>query len=119
MKTLSPLPEANGSSESGGTLVNMARAWDRFWFSKADPLPLGVIRIFTGIVVLYVHLIYSLDLISMVGPNGWLDRSASDYLRKEYPFWGVQQNWTEFPQDPYAKGQTALWSVYFHLNDPT
>jgi len=118
MKTLSDNPQPNGSDEPRGVLVGMARAWDRFWFSKADPLPLGVIRIFTGIVVLYVHLVYSLDLISMVGPEGWLDRSATDYLRHDYPFWGVQSNWTDLPSEPLAKGQPGVWSVYFHLDEP-
>src|SRR5205823_1577881 len=85
--------------------------------SKADPLPLGVIRIFTGIVILYVHLIYSLDLLAMVPPDGWLDRSATDYLRYEYPYYGTQKNWTQYPDQPFAKGM-VLWSVYFHIDDP-
>lgn len=99
-------------------LSSMVNGWNRFWFSKADPLPLGVIRLFTGLVILYVHLIYSLDLISMVSPDGWLDRAATDYVRKESPFYGMPKNWTQMPTEPYAKGM-PVWSVFFHIDDPT
>jgi len=118
MKTLPPAAEGNGTAEPAGLLVSMARSWDRFWFSRADPLPLGVIRIFTGLVILYVHLIYSMDLLAMVAPDGWLDRSATDYLRKEFPFYGVPNDWSMGTNKPAATGQKAIWSVYFHLDDP-
>lgn len=117
MKPLSPQPDAPGANPPEGFLPGIVRAWDRFWFSKADPLPLGVIRVFTGIVLLYVHLIYALDLVPMVSPEGWLDREATNYLRYENPFYGMPKNWTQMPEQPYAKGM-PIWSVYFHIDEP-
>src|SRR5436190_24258145 len=78
---------------SGGGLLQIARAWDRFWFKPADPLPLGVIRVFTGLVILYVHLIYSLDLLAMVAPDGWLNKPTVDWLREEVPAYHVPSDW--------------------------
>lgn len=116
MKTLSHHPDAPGANEPG-MLTSIVRAWDRFWFSKADPLPLGVIRIFTGFVVLYVHLIYSLDLMAMVGPDGWLDQSTTEFLRNKQEFYPMPSNWNSLPDRPHAVGM-PIWSVYFHLTDP-
>src|SRR5207253_5211662 len=108
MNTTADLPPALPAREGGGALVGIARAWNRFWFSPADPLPLGVIRVFTGLVILYLHRINSLDLLSLVGPNGWLNLSPDgpvNYLRYKTPYYGVGMNWTDMPTQPYAVGQ--------------
>jgi hypothetical protein len=103
---------------------NWFRAWDRFWFQPSDPVVLGLIRLCTGVIVVYVHLMYSFDLLSYVGPEAWVDQgkpeSASHYLRYEVPFFGQPTDWTS---QPYSKnllvGQGHLfWSVYYHLHDP-
>ena len=108
----------------GGWLTSCVRAWDRFWFRPADPLPLGVIRVFAGAVILYVHLIYSLDLQAMVGKDAWvttdrepLVRSRLDpegheesawpisYFREDFPFFPPLKEWLpkETPR-PMARG---------------
>lgn len=46
--------------------------WTRFWFTPADPTTLGSIRIATGLMLLYVHGVYTLDLAALVGPGGWV-----------------------------------------------
>jgi hypothetical protein len=109
------IPAGVGDS-SPGMFQSIVRAWDRFWFTPADPLPLGVIRVFAGLVILYVHLIYSLDLLSLVGPDGWLSNETMSNLRKTVPFWGMPSNWTDGPA-VFATGQ-PIWSVYFHIADP-
>ena len=34
--------------------------WTEFWFAPGDPTTLGFIRIVTGLLILYLHLAYSL-----------------------------------------------------------
>ena len=93
-------------------------AWDRFWFRPADPLSLGVIRILTGLVVLYIHLIYGLSLLDMVGEQAWIDKKVMDSVRQDFRVWAPAFDWTApDPQHPYATGQ-PIWSVYFHITQP-
>src|SRR5438105_3585647 len=60
-----------------------AAAWDRFWFTPADPKLLGMIRICCGLIVLYVHLIYSFNLHAIFGADGWVDVQSANTLRQE------------------------------------
>ena len=83
--------------EPGGFLTSIVRTWDRFWFRPADPLPLGVMRIFAGVVILFIHLIYSLDLQALVGKEAWLDKEPLDYLRYKAPFSPPIMDWGESP----------------------
>jgi hypothetical protein len=46
--------------------------WNRFWFSPQDPATLSLIRICAGAMLLYTHLVWSLDLMAFFGPDGWL-----------------------------------------------
>ncbi|MDB5312147.1 MAG: hypothetical protein JWO38_6349, partial [Gemmataceae bacterium] len=54
--------------------------WTDFWFSPGDPTTLGFIRIVTGLLILYTHLAYSLDLQAFFGKYGWY---GSDYIERE------------------------------------
>ena len=115
---LHPERSAGDRAESlPGGLAGIAAIWERFWFRRADPLPLGVIRVFAGLVILYVHLIYSLDLVSMVGPEGWLNKPAIDYWRNDVVFTKSPQDWSLYSEEVMAQGQ-PVWSVYYHLTDP-
>ena len=92
------------------------RGWNRFWFAAVDPTGLGFMRICCGLLVFYITLVYSYDLMSYVGPNSWLDVPAKNYLRKEYPVVYPPDNWT----DPVRveKEGSFLWSIFFHVRDP-
>ena len=46
--------------------------WNRFWFTPADPTTLGSVRLATGLMLLYVHGVYTLDLAALAGPYGWV-----------------------------------------------
>ena len=46
------------------------QGWNRFWFTPADPATLGLIRIFAGSMLLYTHLVWSLDLTGFMGEQG-------------------------------------------------
>jgi hypothetical protein len=59
--------------------------WKDFWFYPADPTTLGFIRIMTGLLVLYIHLAYSVDLQNFFGPHGWYAGRFIERERHESP----------------------------------
>jgi hypothetical protein len=130
--------KADNSDSESGFLTAAIRGWNRFWFNPADPTPLGVIRILCGLMVLYVHLAYSYDLMSFHGPHAWIDARIMDEFRNEAPIVGPTFSWEEplpppttSPEDvDYAKKWGMLrsqafaighplFSIWFHVTDPT
>ncbi len=115
---MKPTYHAEPPAPSSGWLASAVRAWDRFWFRPADPLPLGVIRALSGAVILYIHLIYSLDLLDLVGKHAWIDTDPIAFLRLEFPFYSPATDWGDpAAAGPYANGM-PLWSIWFHVSDP-
>ena len=55
---------------------SLAEGWDAFWFTPADPTLLGVLRVLTGLMLLYTHAVWGLALDDFFGPTGWLERRA-------------------------------------------
>ncbi len=55
-----------------GWLADWATAWNGFWFTPADPLPLAVVRIATGAILAWSCLVWLLDPDAFFGPQGWL-----------------------------------------------
>lgn len=80
---------------------SVGTAWNEFWFTPTDPATLSLIRVFTGAMLFYTHLIWSWDLVAFFGPNGWLpldairgpeDRfvwSYFDYIESAWLLWTV------------------------------
>jgi hypothetical protein len=121
-----------------------ASGWSRFWFTPGDPTTLGVIRVFAGLIVLYVHLAYTFDLQQFFGKDAWYDQDLINEARHEAPVLRVPPDWQQpqaaslRPADPdeqartaayvqkwgvhpgmtYAQG-TYAWSLWFHVSDPT
>jgi len=72
-------------------------AWDRFFFTPADPLPLAVIRICTGLLFAWASVVWLLDVDAFFGAEGWLP-----------------------PQEVWRMNdQPWQWSLYFLLPSPT
>ena len=44
-------------------------AWDDFWFTPTSPSTLSAIRVLAGAMLLYTHLVWSLDLDAFFGPQ--------------------------------------------------
>src|SRR5688572_8934628 len=74
-------------------LTRAARAWDRFFFTPADPTPLGVIRICGGLLILYVHLAYSFDLQAFFGKDALLSLETINDIRHDGPTVGMPLGW--------------------------
>lgn len=47
-------------------------SWDQFWFASRDPIVLGVMRVFVGLIVLYTHLVWTLGLSAFLGSEAML-----------------------------------------------
>src|SRR5207302_676433 len=65
------------------------RAWDAFFFTPADPTPLALIRIVTGLLLLWNLAILGLDLRDDLGSDGWADPATVRELlgRWSWSFW--------------------------------
>ncbi|MBX9626353.1 MAG: hypothetical protein K2X82_21315 [Gemmataceae bacterium] len=61
------------------------RRWSDFWFAPSDPTTLGFMRVITGLLILYIHLTYSLDLQAFFGKHGWYGSRYIDRERRESP----------------------------------
>ena len=69
---------------------DLAEGWDRFWFTPADPTLLGLIRVLTGLMLLYTHAVWGLALDDFFGAEPWLSESLVRSIQSEqyaYSFW--------------------------------
>ncbi len=79
----------------------------RFFFLPSDPICLGLMRVLIGLVTLYTHVAYSVELTDTVGPNAWWDQQAANAHRKTAPYWVGPDDW-RVPQIPiYLDGEPA------------
>ena len=67
-------PAGQGAERSwaGEWAGEWAAAWNAFWFTPADPLPLAVVRICTGLLLSWSCLVWLLDPDAFFGLQGWL-----------------------------------------------
>ena len=84
--------------------------WTGFWFTPQDPITLGFIRVVTGLLILYTHLAYSLDLQAFFGKHAWWSSEASERARKEQPWyigdfwsWKGEQTGPHLPDFPHRR----------------
>jgi hypothetical protein len=100
-------------------LMFAARAVERFFFQPSDPTTLGLMRIATGFLVLYVHLVYCIGLTDYFGPYAWVGNDVTKFVRKDYPVQAPPSNWKEGLESDgkIFQGQT-MWSIYYHIEDP-
>ena len=68
----------------------VADDWNLFWYTPADPTLLGLLRICTGLMLVYTHAVWGLALNDFFGPTSWLSPAlvrsieAGQYT---YSFW--------------------------------
>jgi hypothetical protein len=69
---------------------SLSHEWDTFWFKPADPTLLGLIRVFTGLMLLYTHAVWGLVLHQFFGPTSWLSPALVRAVQQDqhtYSFW--------------------------------
>ncbi|MBI2805347.1 MAG: HTTM domain-containing protein [Planctomycetes bacterium] len=111
---------------SQGIADRVMAGWSLFWFTPADASLLGVIRICIGLLVLYVHLVYSLDVQAYFGEHAWIDLPIvnAQRLEEEQPaptldWWEPEYDEeNEFAPPPTVRKGHAVWSLWFHVTDP-
>lgn len=81
----------------------VAEAWDRFWFTCRDGKTLGLIRLLTGLIVFYTHLVWTPLLQRFLGADGMLPiEYRADFF--DSPF-----AWSHF--DWFASTD-VLWGIH-------
>lgn len=88
-----------------GLISRWWRGWCGFWFRPADPTPLALMRIVAGLLTLYVHIAYSLDLPAFFGAHGWYERSLAERAFREYPIFAPRVEF-EPPDDRFRMPST-------------
>jgi hypothetical protein len=86
---------------SKGIGIQWIAAWDRFWFTPRIPHLMGVLRILTGCMLLYSHLVLFSDLGSFIGTEAWISNEVVTDLH-----------------DGTLGGPDATWSYLRSLDSP-
>lgn len=89
---------ASTSAAEPGWLAAWAEAWDRFWFTPADPLPLALVRIAAGALLAWSALVWLMDADAFFGPHGWL-RDGDVWRMNDQPW---QWSWFFAASSPTA-----------------
>src|SRR5947209_6312744 len=76
-------------------LREFAARWDRFWFKPAKATTLGLMRICTGVLLLYVHAAYTFDLQALMGKDAWSSLATMDDIRLHDPHMAPPEDWDE------------------------
>jgi vitamin K-dependent gamma-carboxylase-like protein len=74
----------------GRYAAGLSRAWNDFWYTPADPSLLGLIRILTGMMLIYTHAVWGLALNDFFGPKAWISRKLVELVQQDqyaYSFW--------------------------------
>ena len=75
--------------------VNFARTvdqeWNEFWYTPADPTLLGLMRMLTGIMLVYTHAVWGLALDDFFRPTSWLSPALVRAIEAQYmySFWSL------------------------------
>ncbi len=67
-------------SEIRGWTRRAFDAWDQFWFTPRSSFVLSLLRIATGMFLLYSHLVLATDLSSFLGADAWINPEVAKSL---------------------------------------
>jgi hypothetical protein len=79
--------------------------WNWFWFTPRAPHTLSLMRILTGMMLVYTHAVWSLELDSMMGLHGIFDLRYSNEFNGNSPFTWTHFTWFDSP--------AWLWGSHF------
>lgn len=109
-------PPAEDSQSLFGFGYDVWKGWEAFWFKPADPTALCFMRICAGLLVFYLHLTYSWDLLGYIGPEAWVDQDCAYYMTREIPIYCPGGDWSDAAVK--IDNGNYYWSVFFHVTDP-
>ncbi len=82
-------------------MLEWVQSWDRFWFTPRNSQTLAIIRIATGGMLTYTHIVLASDLMSFLGADAWIDPAAARSLH----------------DGTYAPAE-AVWSYLWSIDSP-
>jgi len=82
--------------------------WDRFWFTPSDPATLCAIRIPAGLMLLYTHLVWSIDFMGFFGSDGRLSPSFARGFHQRFES-GTDFAWSHFF---WIESPAVLWTLH-------
>lgn len=106
----------SAASAIGNYLTDVWAAWNRFWFTSADPATLSLVRLLAGAMLLYTHLVWSLDLSGFIGPDGYIPvdvlRYSTSELAPESADYVPPPDWSAWSIFFWIKSTWLLWVVH-------
>lgn len=57
--------------------------WNRFWFQRQDPSLVGLIRVCTGVMLVYSHFVWGLQLFDFFGDHAWVSPELVRELQRD------------------------------------
>jgi hypothetical protein len=70
--------------------AGVSDGWNRFWFTPTDPATLGLIRILTGLMLVYTHWVWGLQFDAFFGVHSWTSAEVVRQFQQNdfaYSFW--------------------------------
>src|SRR5262245_35166018 len=86
---------------------SVVRGWNDFWFTPALPHTLALIRIFGGAMLLYTHLVWSINLTAFLGPKSWLTADTVSLLGQDLD--GKNYTWSYLY---WIESPALLWTLH-------
>jgi len=93
---------------------SLADDWDAFWFRPADPTLLGLLRILTGLMLLYTHAVWGLVLGQFFGPVSWLSPALVRAIQQDqynYSFWWLVADGWMWPVYGFSMAVLLLFTL--------
>src|SRR5271165_4913103 len=93
---------------------SLADDWDSFWFRPADPTLLGLLRILTGLMLLYTHAVWGLVLGQFFGPVSWLSPALVRAIQQDqytYSFWWIVADGWMWPVYGFSMAVLLLFTL--------
>ncbi|NDC53956.1 MAG: HTTM domain-containing protein [Planctomycetia bacterium] len=87
-----------------GWLAEWLAGWNAFWFAPADPLPLAMVRICTGVLLAWSAVVWLLDAPAFFAADAWL-RPEDVWRMNDQPW---QWSWYFWAGTPTAARLLAL-----------
>jgi hypothetical protein len=101
-------------------LPRWMRSWEEFWFKPADPAVLALIRVGSGMIIVYTMFVYSFTLQEFMGKDAWHDLTLRRQLITQRPVGSgpldfnaagpLPEPVTEF-QKKYKSTYRAIWGA--------
>jgi hypothetical protein len=96
------------------TAQSVAADWNAFWYTPANPALLGLIRIMTGLMLLYTHAVWGLALGDFFSSTGWLSPALVRRMHENqyhYSFWYLVPDGWIWPAYALSLVVFALFTV--------